>query len=450
MASHRVVMQHRIGGGELRSCGERLLQWVLPWLALLVLVGCGDGESDSFTYWVSRYGIAGGCLGAYFGGLLVSLTPCVYPMIVITVSVFGANPTKNRGRAVLLSSAFVGGLCAMYTPLGVAAGLTGNLFGAALASPWVVGAIVVVLVALASSMFGLWEMALPAAWQTRLSGVGGVGPGGAFLMGLVAGILAAPCAGPVTVALLTFVGTSGNPWLGALYFLTYALGIGTLFFLVGAFAFSLPRGGRWTESIKSVFGVAILVMAAYYLRLVVPHLAEVQWRSPWLLAPAVIACLAGLALGAVHLSLVGADFGQKVRKLVALGLLTGGASVLLWASLTVGEAIAWRDDYGAAIAEARDQNRPLLLDFTADWCGACQELARETFSHGAVALEAQRFVAVRVDATRQTPAIEQIMENHEVRGLPTVLLLSRDGTEASRVTEFIEAGPMLELLRQVP
>jgi len=450
MASQRVVRKYRSGEGGPRSWGQGLLPWVWPWFALVFLVGCGDGDSDSFTYWVSRYGIAGGCLGAYLGGILVSLTPCVYPMIVITVSVFGANPTKNRSRAILLSSAFVGGLCAMYTPLGVAAGLTGNLFGAALASPWVVGAIVVVLVALAASMFGFWEMALPAAWQTRLSGVGGVGPGGAFLMGLVAGILAAPCAGPVTVALLTFVGTSGNPWLGALYFLAYALGIGTLFFLVGAFAFSLPQGGRWTESVKSLFGVAILVMAAYYLRLVWPQLAEVPWRSLWLLGPALVACLAGLALGAVHLSLAGASPGQKVRKLLALGLLAGGASVLLWASLTVGEAIAWRDDYSAAMAEARDQDRPVLLDFTADWCGACQELARETFSHGEVALEAQRFVAVRVDATRHTPAIEQIMEAHEVRGLPTVLLLSAEGAEEARVTEFIEAGPMLELLRQVP
>ena len=413
-----------------------------------MISGCSSGGSDSFTYWLDRWGVAGGCLGSYIGGLLVSLTPCVYPMIVITVSVFGANPAESRRRAMLLSLSFVLGLCAMYTPLGVAAGLTGDLFGSLLASPWVSGVIVVILLALALSMFGLWEMTLPSSLQTRLSTVGGVGLFGAFLMGLVAGVLAAPCAGPVTVALLTFIGSTGDPLQGGLYFFFYALGIGTLFFLVGTFALSLPRGGSWTEWIKGIFGIVILVMAAYYLRLLVPGMAGLPWRSPIYLTAAVILFLIGLAMGAIHLSPVGAKAAVKFRKTVAVLLAAAGAAALLFAVVLVEvESIEWRDDYEAAEGEARAAGEPMLIDFTASWCGACQELAQETFADLRVAAEAERFVPIRVDASRQPAPVERFMERFEVRGLPTVILIGSEGEEVGRVTEFVPPARMLELMR---
>jgi thiol:disulfide interchange protein DsbD len=421
----------------------------LPWLGLAaVLLGaCGSGGEDSFTYWLGRYGVAGGCLGSYLGGLLVSLTPCVYPMIVITVSIFGANPEQSWARRITRSLAFVGGMCAMYTPLGVAAGLTGSLFGAALASPWVVGFIVVVLLALAASMYGMWEMTLPASWQTKLNTVGGVGFLGAFLMGLVAGILAAPCSGPVTIALLTHVGTTADPIMGALFFFCYALGIGTLFFFVGTFALSLPGTGRWTEWVKGVFGLLILVMAGYYLRLVVPGVGDVPWRSPVLVVAAAVALAAGIALGAVHLSTAGERWGTKLRKVVAVVLATAGATALVLALVTEVEPIPWRDDYVAADAEARRTARPMIIDFTATWCGACQELAHETFTDPAVVAEAERFVPVRVDATQEDEASERFMRRYEVRGLPTVLVISSVGEESARVTEFVPPDRMLALLR---
>ncbi len=421
---------------------------VLPTLAALFAAGCGGGSGNSFTNLFEQYGVAGGCLGSYIGGLLVSLTPCVYPMIVITVSVFGANPTESRRRAMLLSLFFVLGLCAMYTPLGVVAGLTGGLFGAALASPWVSGAIVLILVALASSMFGFWEMALPSSLQTRLSTVGGVGFWGAFLMGLVAGILAAPCAGPVTVALLTFIGTSGDPVQGGLYFFFYALGIGTLFFLVGTFALSLPMGGRWTEWVKSIFGIVILVMAAYYGRLLIPGVSELPWNALWMLVGAGVLVVVGVALGAVHLSPTGEPWPKKIRKLVAVLLATIGVTIAVFAFVVVEvERIPWRDDYLVADREARAANRPLLIDFTADWCGACQELAHRTFSDSRVAAEAERFTSIRADSTRQTDQVEAYMERYQVIGLPTVVIIGADGEESGRITEFVTPERMLTLLR---
>jgi thioredoxin:protein disulfide reductase len=424
-----------------------ILRWTLP-LLLLIVAGCDTGGDDSFTYLMNRYGIAGGILGSYLGGLLVSLTPCVYPMIVITVSVFGANPTESRRRAMFLSLSFVLGLCAMYTPLGVVAGLTGGLFGAALASPWVLGGIVLILLGLAASMFGFWELALPSSLQTRLSTVGGVGFWGAFLMGLVAGILAAPCAGPVTIALLTFVGTSGDPVGGALYFFFYALGIGTLFFLVGAFALSLPMAGRWTEWVKSVFGVVILVMAGWYLRLLIPGANDVAWNELWAMIAGGVAVVLGLALGAVHLSPAGEGWAVRFRKIAAVLLVAAGATVIVLGLFAVEvELIPWRDDYEAAEVEARSQGRPIVIDFTADWCGACQELAHQTFADRSVAAEAERFATIRVDATRQTEEIERYMERFRVAGLPTVIVIDSSGEESGRITEFVPPERMLELLR---
>lgn len=425
---------------------RRALPWFL-WAAPLLLMGCETGGDDAFTYWFNRFGIAGGCLGSYLGGLLVSLTPCVYPMIVITVSVFGANPTQGRRRAMIRSAAFVGGMVAMYTPLGVVAGLTGSLFGAALADPWVVGAIALILIGLSTSMFGLWEMTLPSSWQTKLSTVGGVGLFGAFLMGLVAGLLAAPCSGPVTIALLTHVGSSGDPLAGALYFFFYALGIGTLFFLVGTFAMSLPRGGRWTEWVKGIFGLIILFMAGYYLRLVTPGTDEVDWRSPFVLGLSAALLVAGLALGAIHLSTTGEPWGTKVRKIVAVLLAAAGGTFLVFAWVIEAEELPWRDDYEVADTEARAAGRPMVIDFTATWCGACQELAHETFSNAEVISEMERFLPVRVDATQEDERSEAFMERYQVRGLPTVLIIDSSGEESARVTEFVPPDRFLPLLR---
>lgn len=415
--------------------------------AALLLVGCERGESDLFTDLLERWGVLGGCLGAYLGGLFVSLTPCVYPMIALTVSLFGASAATTRKRAIFLSAMYVLGLCAMYTPLGVAAGLGGGLFGAALSSPWVMGPVVVILTALALALMGYWELALPSSIQTRLSRVGGAGPVGAFLMGLVAGLLAAPCAGPVTLALIAWVGTTGNPLLGGLYFFCFALGIGTLFFAVGAFAMSLPRAGKWTDLLKSLGGLAILLLAGYYLRLLVPPMLELEWRTPWLLGGAVVLVVAGAALGAVHLSVAGAPVGAKVRKAVAVLLFAVGGTALVLAATEGEEPIEWRTDYAEAYDEARELSRPVLMDFTAAWCGACGELDRETFSDRRVADEAELFVPIRVDATRNDAASEAFMARFEVRGLPTVLVIDESGEVRARITEFVPPERMLEALR---
>src|SRR5262249_44936269 len=155
---------------------------------------------------------------------------------------------------------------------GVVAAATGSVFGRVMANPWVIGGVAIVFLIFAASMFGAFEMALPASWQARLSQVGGKGFAGALAMGLVAGIMAAPCTGPVLGAVLTYVATTQKLALGGTLLFVYALGMGLPFFVLGTFAVSLPKSGPWMEAVKSVFGIALILLALYFLKDVLPPL----------------------------------------------------------------------------------------------------------------------------------------------------------------------------------
>ena len=191
-------------------------------------------------------------------------------MIAITVSVFGARESKSRLHAMGLSTAFVLGISAMFTPLGVVAGYTGSLFGSALSNPWVLALVAVVFLTLAASMFGAFEFVLPAFVTNRLAQLGGIGYGGAFLLGLVSGLIAAPCTGPVLTGILLWIGKTKSAGLGAAALFAFSLGLGLPFWLVGAFAVSLPKGGAWMVSIKSFFGIVLSVAALYFLKMPSP------------------------------------------------------------------------------------------------------------------------------------------------------------------------------------
>src|SRR5512145_1237961 len=209
---------------------------------------------------------------AFLGGLLTSLTPCVYPLIPITVSVFGARKAGSRAEAMLLSGLYVLGIAVTYSALGVGAALTGQAFGSVMANSWVVAGVAAVLAAMAASMFGAFELALPQGLQARLTTFGGAGLAGSFGMGLVAGVIAAPCTGPVLAAALAVIAQKGSVAYGLGVMFPYALGMGLPFFLIGAFSLSFPKSGPWMETVKSIFGVALLSAAAIFARDALPAL----------------------------------------------------------------------------------------------------------------------------------------------------------------------------------
>lgn len=410
----------------------------------------GVGPDDAFSQALAKGPLAA-ALAALFGGFLVSLTPCVYPMIAVTVSVFGAKEAKSRWQGTSLSAAFVLGIVAMFVPLGVVAGLTGDVFGTILQSKWVVFAISALFIAMAASMFGAFEFTLPSGITNRLATMGGIGHKGAFVLGLVCGIIAAPCTGPVLTGILTWIAKTQSAALGAGAMASFAIGLGAPFFLVGAFAVQLPKSGRWMLHVKSVLGIVLLVVALYFLNSVFPVLGRHARPTTQFLVGAAVVLGIGLLIGGVHLSFEEPGAGPKIRKALGILFATVGGFAFIAGVAKPTRTLAWEYiPVQAAREKAKNEKRPLLVDFTATWCGACKELDKHTFSQPEVANEAGRFVAVKVDATDdEDPLVSSTMGELKVRGLPTVLVYDSQGTEAIRCTDFVEPKPFLDAIKSV-
>jgi thioredoxin:protein disulfide reductase len=431
-----------------------LLRWapavgVAVALALLLVPAIAQGSTD-FDELRAR-GWHWAYLGVLLAGLLTALTPCVYPMIPIVLGIFGARGENvPRSRALLLATAYVVGMGTMFSGLGVGAALAGRVFSTFLGNPWFVVPLVLFYVALAASMFGAYELRLPTGLQDRLSTVGGKGMAGAFGMGLVGGLTAAPCTGPILLGILGFVATTRNVPVGFTLLFTYAIGIGVLFWVLALFAVSLPKSGRWMDAVKSVGGVALLVVAAYFLRPIWPALTRLTSPEHWFLGVSAGAAAIGIALGAIHLSFHGGA-AEKLRKSTGLILCTAGLIGALNWVLTPRNPLPWRLDPEVALAEAREQRVPVLLDFGAEWCAPCKEYETRVFADPAVYEEVTgRFLSVKYDFTKQDDRMFDILEAWRA-GLPTVILLDGEGNERSRFSEPIpSADQFLRALRDVP
>jgi thioredoxin:protein disulfide reductase len=453
-------------GGESRHSGQPARRPALASraahgaLLLGVLCSAGVARADTlgdlekpFSAALQHGSLAYALVLIFAAGLATSLTPCVYPMIAITVSVFGARASKSRSEAALLSTSFVLGIAALFTPLGLFAATTGGVFGAALANPYVLVGLALLFLTLAASMFGAFDIDLPSGLKNRLATVGGVGYKGAFFIGLCSALIAAPCTGPVLGFLLTWVGTSGNVAFGALALFVYALGLGLLFWLVGTFSVSLPKSGQWLEWVKSVFGIVMVVAAIYYLRDLIPGLMDLPQRTARFLLSGALLFVAGIALGAVHLSFHAPAIGLRIRKAAGITLSVVGLAGLVGYTQAVpaGAHIAWGDDFHAALSRAKREHKPVLVDFGASWCGACKELEQSTFSDPRVVREVERFVPVRVDLSpgKVTQEKQGLLAGYAQRGLPLVVLHQASGEIAARVTSFVAPDDLLKLMRAV-
>jgi thioredoxin:protein disulfide reductase len=384
-------------------------------------------------------------------GFLTALTPCVYPMIPITVSIFGARAGVPRGRALALATAYVLGIAAMFGTLGTTFGLVGRAFGTFLANPWVIVPLALFFVAMGLSMFGAFEVALPSELQARLSRIGGRGMLGALLMGLVAGIIAAPCTGPPLASLLAYVATTRNASWGFVLLATYGVGVGLPFWLLAGFSMSLPRPGAWMEWVKSIFGIALFAAALYYLKNVVPALAHFgSGQARFALAMAGLVLL-GIGLGAVHASFHG-GVAERARKALAVALVTiglfGATNYLLAPKGNV--ALRWMTDEPAAVAASHAAGRPLLIDFAASWCIPCREFEVRVFSRPEVAEAMGRFTLLRVDLSREDedPALGALKSKYGADTLPAIRIVSADGVVVAKTDSYLPPERFLELLGQ--
>ena len=385
-------------------------------------------------------------------GLLTALTPCVYPMIPITVSIFGARAGVPRRRAIALATSYVAGIAAMFGALGTSFALIGKAFGSFLGNPWVIVPLALFFAAMGLSMFGAFEVALPESLQGRLSRVGGRGFVGAFLMGLVAGIIAAPCTGPPLASLLAYVTTTRDVAGGFALLATYGAGVGLPFWLLAAFSMSLPKPGAWMEWVKSVFGVALFTAALYYLKNVFPALGRFTAPTPRFAVTMGALVAVGLLLGAIHRSFHGSGL-DRARKAAGVALVTvglfGATNYLLTPKGNV--ELAWLSNEPAALSAARAENRPLLIDFSASWCLPCKEFDLKVFSRPEVAEAMQRFTLLRVDLSREDedPALGAVKRKYGADTLPAIRIVSPAGAVLAKTDELVEPEKFRRMLDSI-
>jgi thiol:disulfide interchange protein DsbD len=398
--------------------------------------------TDQFAQAAGR-GMASAFAFALTAGLLTALTPCVYPMIPITISIFGGRGVSRR-RSFGLATLYVAGIAMMFGTLGTVFALLGRAFGTYLASPWVVIPLALFFLAMSASMFGAFELALPSGLQQRLARVGGRGPGGVFLMGLVGGLIAAPCTGPPLAGILAFVATTRNAVEGFFLLATYAVGIGVPFWAIAGFSMQMPRSGPWMEAIKSVFGIALLVAAFYYLKNVMPSLGRITGHSPTFVALAAGAIVVGFALGAIHLSFHDA-LGKRLRKGVGVALAGLGLFALTNYVLTPKVELAWLRGEPEAMRAARTQHRPVVVDFMADWCLPCREMDVQVFSNPDVGEKLRDYTLLRVDLSREDEdeTLGAVKAKYGVSTLPAVRIVSPGGEIVRRYDTVVDVPTFL-------
>jgi len=389
---------------------------------------------------------------AFIGGVLTSLTPCVYPLIPITVRYFGAMNAPRR-RVVVLASLYVLGMIVLYAVLGTIFAASNVVFGSFLANPWVVSGIAAFCIAMGASMLGAFTLQLPAGLNTKLSQVGGQGPGGAIAMGLVSGLIAAPCTGPVLAVILAVIASTGALFIGFWLMVFFGLGLGLPFLFLAIFSSRMPSGGYWMEVIKAILAAAMFIVAVYFLRFAWPGLAQLISDVPAPMWIGAVLIVAGLGFAAVMLNML-ASGSARVPRLLAVFLTTVGVSLAIFGdghSVAAGEEIAWLAGHDDGISRARQEGKPVMIDFTADWCQACKELDRETYVDTKVVAEAERFVNLKLDATEEDDAMNALFEKYKVLGLPTVVFIDSNGKilDDPRVTGFVPPKRFLKLMRAV-
>ncbi|MCX9020925.1 protein-disulfide reductase DsbD [Citrobacter freundii] len=393
-------------------------------------------------------------LWALLIGIGIAFTPCVLPMYpLISGIVLGGKQRLSTGRALLLTFIYVQGMALTYTALGLVVAAAGLQFQAALQHPYVLIGLAVIFTLLALSMFGLFTLQLPSSLQTRLTLMSnrqqGGSPGSVFAMGAIAGLICSPCTTAPLSAILLYIAQSGNMWLGGGTLYLYALGMGLPLMLITVFGNRLlPKSGPWMEHVKTAFGFVILALPVFLLERIVGDEWGVRLWS--LLGVAFFGWAFITSLQAKHAWMRIVQIVLLAAALVSVRPLQdwafGAPHAQTQAHLNF-TPVASVDALNQALAQAK--GRPVMLDLYADWCVACKEFEKYTFSNPQVQQALGNTVLLQADVTANNTQDVALLKHLQVLGLPTILFFDAEGKEhpEARVTGFMDAATFSAHLR---
>ena len=386
----------------------------------------------------------------FFGaGLLLALTPCVFPMIPILSGIIvgrGHHVTKMHG--FLLSLAYVLGMAVTYSAVGIAAGLSGSLLSSALQTPWVLGSFAAVFVLLSFSMFGFYELQLPSALQSKLSGTSnrlhGGHLSGVFVMGALSAVIVSPCVAAPMAGALLYIGQTHDALLGGVALFALAMGMGVPLLLVGASAGALlPKAGAWMEAIKNIFGVMMLGVAIWLVSSLLPlGVVMLLWAALLILSAVYLHAFEALACNSSGWHKLGKGLGIIIMLLgiaLLIGALSGARDILHpLGALGGGQAAAQTThlqfervknlaELDSRITQAR--GKTVMLDFYADWCVSCKEMESITFADTRVQAQLKNSVLLQIDLTANSEDDKAFLQRYALFGPPAILFFDQQGNE---------------------
>jgi len=389
-------------------------------------------DEEQVSKFIEEKGLFVGLLLIFLGGLALNLTPCVYPLIPITISYFGAQASGNRTQSIFMGVFYALGMSVTYSTLGLFAAVTGSLLGNALQNPIVIIFVAMIFIALSLSMFGLYEIRVPQ--KLALAGnKNRTGFLGSFLMGLLVGFIAAPCIGPFVLSLLVYVGKLGNPFMGFLLFFVLSMGLGFPYIILAASSSSLnklPRSGEWMEGVKIIFGLILIGMG-------ISTLAPVLGKEIYSIAFPSYLILAGAYLILIDKKGLSSKAFTKFKYIAAvLAIIYGAWNLKPEKNI---ESVSWKmlNSVETIQESIKSEGKPVMIDFYADWCAQCKELDEFTYTDKEIIDLSKSLNNIKIDLTKEN---KDISDKFGIKGLPVVIFMNSKGEELKelRVTGFLK------------